>query len=509
MLTKNDVTQIEAYGLSIPSILFQIETLSKGVPFTNVLTAASINNGIFKMNEDEQNSLASYYDTRKDTLEIVKFVPASGAATRMFKFLHQFLTTYNPNEEKLNAYLKEGDTSALDQFFSQIDDLPFIAVLRKKIRERYPDYKKNSKGARMMMLVKTILEEEGLNYSNLPKGLIPFHKYTKYTTTPFEEQLLEAAYYGSVKNDVHLHFTFSENHVEKFKEEYNAVKKRVSKKTKKEFHVTYSFQKKETDALVVTSDNTPVRDANKNLLFKPSGHGALIKNLDDVNADVIFIKNIDNVTVENDVEALAHYKKLLAGKLLKVQDGIFHYLRLLKQGEVSKELMGEITSFLWKEINHKDRIETQEEMFAILNRPIRVCGVVKNTGAPGGGPFWVKNQIGKTSLQIVELSQIDTQNTHQKTIVEEATHFNPVDVVCGVRDFEGNKFKLEEFVDKNTGFIAHKTYNGKPVKALELPGLWNGAMANWNTIFVEVPIATFNPVKTVNDLFKKEHRPNA
>ncbi|MBT8256299.1 MAG: DUF4301 family protein, partial [Bacteroidia bacterium] len=327
-------------------------------------------------------------------------------------------------------------------------------------------------------------------------------------TTAFEEQLYEAAYYASVNDDVYLHFTFSEKHLPYFKEEFTKIKNRVSRKTKKTFHISYSFQKRETDTLAVTSENYPHRDEFKNLIFRPAGHGALLSNLNEVNADVIFVKNIDNVAAQEYVEEIAFYKRVLAGKLLELQEKIFGYMEVL-EGEISLEKAKEIQSFIWNELDVKDIPQGVSATKEFLNRPLRVCGVVKNTGAPGGGPFWVKDENGNIKLQIVEKSQIDLSNPHQRSIIKEATHFNPVDLVCSVRDYKGNKFDLTKYANMNSGFISHKSENGTPVKALELPGLWNGSMEYWNTIFVEVPLITFNPVKTVNDLLKKEHRPNA
>ncbi len=507
MLTEKDLIQIKDHGISVDQAVSQLEMFMRGIPCTQVVTAASIGNGIEVISQENQEALTAIYDARKEPLDIVKFVPASGAATRMFKFLHNFLEFYDPEKQKFTDFLKQGNHQDVARFFGSFKEFAFISKLRKKIRKKYPNYKQCNKGQRYMICVKSMLDKDGLNFGNLPKGLIPFHKYTKYAVTAFEEQLYEAAFYAVAKEDVYLHFTFSEKHVDLFKSEFERVKNRVSKKTKKNFHISYSFQKKETDTIAVTPTNQPFRDENENIVFRPSGHGALIENLNEVDADVIFIKNIDNVVSENYVEEIAHYKKVLAGKLLWLQGKMFGYLEALEKGDVSLEVRKEITSFIWNQLHLKGIPEGIAELTYILNKPLRVCGVVKNTGAPGGGPFWVVNETGLNSLQIVETAQIDMTNPHQKAIVQEATHFNPVDLVCGVRDYKGNKFDLTKFVDPNSGFISNKSQNGKDLKALELPGLWNGAMAKWNTAFVEVPLITFNPVKTVNDLLQKEHRP--
>ncbi len=508
MLTEKDIKQIEDYGLTLNQVYKQLETFVRGISFANVVTTASIGNGILELSEDEKLRLERLYEGKKDALDIVKFVPASGAATRMFQFLHQFLESYNPQKELYREYLKKNRSMDLSTFFDSASDFAFINLVRKKIRENYPDYKKSDKGQRHYYFAKALLDKTGLDFGEMPKGLIPFHKYKKYATTAFEEQLFEAAYYAAVKDDVYLHFTFSENHLAYFKEEFNSIKSRVSRKTKKTFHISYSFQKKETDTIAVTNENRPFRDSNGNLVFRPAGHGALLENLNEVNADIVFIKNIDNVATQEYVEDIGFHKRILAGKLLDLQSRIFGYLRKL-DNNVGLVEMKEIQSFIWNELESKDLPQGVSATREFLNRPLRVCGVVKNTGAPGGGPFWVQNEEGATTLQIIEKSQIDLTNKHQNAIINEATHFNPVDLVCGLRDYKGEKFDLNEFTNPDAGFISTKFENGSAIKALELPGLWNGGMANWNTVFVEVPLITFNPVKTVNDLLKKEHRPDA
>ena len=508
-LTKQDIQQIKDLGISMDTVYDQLKKFINGIPFVNVITAASIGNGIELISVEDQQKLIEHFESRKDHLEIAKFVPASGVASRMFKFLHEFLDSYDPDAETLKSHLKNNGNEQISFFIDSIKDFAFIKSVRKKIRGRYPDFKHSKKGLRSYLLVKTLLEESGLNYNNLPKGLIPFHKFNKYSTTAFEEQLFEAAFYASVKNEVYLHFTFAEEHITAFKNKFEEIQSRVEKKTKTKVHISYSIQNKNTNTIAVNEENKPFRSTQGELVFRPSGHGALIENLNQVDADIIFVKNIDNVVTEDFVEEIAHYKKLIAGKMLWLQKKIFQYLRKIHKGDFSEENANEVKSFMWNELNIKDFPNDIKDMEQLLNRPLRVCGVVKNTGEPGGGPFWVKNEKGYTSLQIVEISQIDVHDSHQNTIVNEATHFNPVDIVCGVRDYKGQKFDLKEYVDPSAGIITEKSQGGKTLKALELPGLWNGAMSNWNTAFVEVPLNTFNPVKTVNDLLKKEHRPNA
>ncbi|PQB05799.1 DUF4301 family protein [Aureitalea marina] len=509
MLHEKDIEQIEDHGLTLEKVYRQLEKFSLGIPKTQVVTPASIGNGIEIIPDDKAEKLIAGFEKEKEKIDVIKFVPASGAATRMFKFLHEFLADYDAESESLNRYLRRKDSADLEIFFDSLNEFPFINEVRRNIRSRFPDYKKSNKGERAVFFVRAMLEEEGLNFSNLPKGLIPFHRYVKYSTTAFEEQLYEAAFYSTSRGEAQLHFTFSPQHLDAFRAHYKTIEKRVSNKTKKRFAITYSFQSGDTDTLAVTRDNFPFRDQDDKLVFRPSGHGALLKNLDEVDADLVFIKNIDNVCAAEYVEELAHWKKILAGKLLKVQKKAFAYLDLIDQGPLTEDQQNEIKSFLYKDLKIKNIPEQMDKVRALLDRPIRVCGVVPNTGAPGGGPFWVQDEDEQISLQIVETSQIDLSDPHQQAVVEEATHFNPVDLVCGLKNYKGEKFKLADYVDPNAGFISDKSVGETPIRALELPGLWNGGMAYWNTLFVQVPVETFNPVKTVNDLLGRMHRPNA
>ncbi|MBL4663347.1 MAG: DUF4301 family protein [Flavobacteriaceae bacterium] len=508
MLTEKDINQIEDYGLSLQEVYQQLETFNQGIPFVNIITTASVGNGIKQISSANQQQLELFYEQKKDSLDIVKFVPASGAATRMFQFLHEFLDTYNPETMLFRDYVKKNGSQELHKFFGATSEFAFVNLVRKKIREQFVDYKKSSRGLRHYYFAQAMLSDKGLRFGDMPKGLIPFHKYNKYATTAFEEQLHEGAFYAAVNDDVYLHFTFSERHLPVFKREFDTIKTRVSRNTKKTFHISYSFQKKETDTIAVTPNNEPYRDAKNKLVFRPSGHGALLMNLNEVDADIVFIKNIDNVAAQEYTVEIAEQKKMLAGKLLQIQKKMFGFLTDLEK-DVTLEKVKEIQSFIWNELEVRELPGGVEAIKEFLNRPLRVCGVVENTGAPGGGPFWVRDRLGRSSLQIVEKSQIDMKDPHQASAINEATHFNPVDLVCGLRDYKGNKFDLTKYANPNSGFISSKSVNGNPIKALELPGLWNGAMANWNTVFIEVPKITFNPVKTVNDLLKKEHRPNA
>ena len=509
MFIPQELDQIISHGLTQKEVKKQLQTFKDGAPFTHVSRHAGVGNGVEVYDVATQKQLAGYYDDIKEQKDIIKFVPASGAATRMFKFLHTFLDNYDPDQEKLTPYLKSNALDSLKTFIDNIKYFPFTALVQKEIRSHRPEYKKSKKGYRINTFVALMLGKNHLNYGAFPKGLIPFHKYAKYTRTAFEEQLFEATQYAAVDGVAHLHFTFSPKHLHLFKETFEKVKNRIVKKTKVDVRISYSFQDPSTDTIAVDVKNKPFKNKEGNLVFRPSGHGALIKNLNEVDADIIFIKNIDNVTVENHIDAVAANKKMLAGRLLQLQHKIFGYLEGIVKEQITEEKLSEMKAFLWKELQIKDIPQTKAGIAEVLNRPIRVCGVVKNTGAPGGGPFWVKNQEGQLSLQIVELSQIDISDPKQASIVDGATHFNPVDLVCGTRDYTGKKYNLNHYVDPLACFISDKTVEGVPIKALEAPGLWNGAMAHWNTIFVEVPLLTFTPVKNVNDLLHSSHQPSA
>ena len=350
------------------------------------------------------------------------------------------------------------------------------------------------------------------DYANKPKGVLPFHKYKTHIATAAEEHLHECAYYASSNGVSNLHFTVSEAHQSQFESIIDTVKSEMEKESGTVINTSYSFQNKSTDTIAVDLKNNPFRDKNDKLLFRPGGHGALIENLDNLDADIVFIKNIDNV-IQNHIESIALYKKTLAGVLVELQQKVFKYLNGIDEGNVKH--LDEIIDFVKNELNigvndgfskytSENKISYLKEL---LDRPIRVCGMVKNEGEPGGGPFWVQDSKGVVSLQIVESSQVDLANAGQAKILASATHFNPVDLVCGMRNYKNEKFDLKQFVDHNSGFIVEKTQNGKPLKSYELPGLWNGAMAKWITVFVEVPLITFNPVKTVNDLLKDPHQP--
>ena len=514
-LTDQDLKQIEQKGLTLRQVNKQIETFKSGIPFTNIVEAATIGNGIIALNNDLIDESLEFFESKRDKISIVKFVPASGAASRMFKFLFQFLEEYDPEKESINSYINKNGLKDLSLFMVGMEKFPFYRQVVETLEQKGLDFESLKPSNKVWHFAHAMLDENQLNFGNYPKGLLPFHEYkNNIISTAFEEHLFESALYPSADKVAVLHFTISERYKDRFDNEFKRIEEKVSKKTGIKFQISFSYQQESTDTIAVTSKDKPFRNTDGSLLFRPSGHGALIKNLAELDADIIFIKNIDNVVVFKFKEEVAKYKKVLAGILLKVQERSFNYMKTLYEGTCDEEDLNEVAEFLNRQLNVKisEEFEKYSEKYKIdylrekLNRPIRVCGMVKNEGEPGGGPFWVRDLNWNESLQIVESAQINLKDKSQRKILKNATHFNPVDLVCGIKDYKGAKFDLTEFVDENAAFITAKTKSGKELKAMELPGLWNGSMAFWNTIFVEVPIITFNPVKTVNDLLKGPHQ---
>ena len=453
MLTQEDKAFLAKKGISEEKLNAQLECFKTGFPWLKLAGAASPGNGI--------------------TI---------------------------PTEAEKKDYLSAWDEANLDKF-AFIDDLK--AAINK-----------NGGDGSVKTAIATLLGEEGLSYGKLPKGLLKFHKYEDGARTPVEEHLVEGALYAGGKNgQVNVHFTVSPEHRPLFEALVAKVAPKYEKKFGVKYSVSFSEQKASTDTVAANPDNTPFRGKDGKILFRPGGHGALIENLNDLDADVIFIKNIDNVVPDRLKGETVEYKKLIAGVLVSKQKKAFQYLELLESGKYTHAQLEEIIRFLRDELScrNPELKDLEDAELAIylkkkLNRPMRVCGMVKNVGEPGGGPFLAYNQDGTISLQILESSQIDKNNAEYLQMFQNGTHFNPVDLVCAVKDYKGNKFDLTKYVDHQTGFISSKSKDGKELKALELPGLWNGAMSDWNTIFVEVSLGTFNPVKTVNDLLRPQHQ---
>ncbi|MEO0573507.1 MAG: DUF4301 family protein [Bacteroidota bacterium] len=505
-LTEKDLKQLKEKGIPKEKVLQQIETFKEGIPFVTLEKAAVIGGGIVKVINEQE--LVSHYENNIAGKTILKFVPASGAASRMFKAMFNFVDAFDPLKETLKGYFDRTGDTAVQQFAESMDKFPFYDELLQKIDGKYV-----SEDEKVHLFVKTMLAEEGLNFGFYPKGLLPFHTCKRGAATPFKEHLKEGAWYAKTNGRANLHFTISPQHEQMFKKEESISVPRISQKTDTEFKVSYSFQKPSTDTVAVNMDNTPFRNADNSMLFRPGGHGALIENLNEQDADVIFIKNIDNVVIDKDLEAVGNSKKMLGGLLLQLQEAIFVFAEELDNNP-NTEKIDEIRTFASDRLNvvlpsdfpDKGNDEKRAILKSCINRPIRICGMVKNEGEPGGGPFFIKDAGGNISLQIIESAQVNMSDGAQVAILKNSTHFNPVDLVCGVKNYKGDKYDLTQFVDHKQGFITDKTKDGKDLKALELPGLWNGAMAFWNTIFVEVPLVTFNPVKTVNDLLKPSHQ---
>lgn len=493
---EEDLLQMKAKGIEKEQVEKQLQEFERGIAFENLKAPACIGSGIIK---PEENQVKSWIDTfENSSVKKVKFIPASGAATRMFKNLFFFLEEFNSEKENLQEFIARTRKNELTKFFQELEKLPFY---KQVINHTQLDNESNLDHL-ALSFVQNLLNEDKLGYGSYPKGLVPFHKYEDEILTAFEIHFLEAMNYTQNDEVAHLHFTVAEKYLDKFKKAQAQIEEKYPDNS---FFVEYSCQQKNTDTLAATKDNQPFREENRELLFRPGGHGALIENLNQVEADVVFIKNIDNVCVHEYLNEIVDHKKALGGILLEIQEKVFQVLK--KIDARNPEALTEANELLSSCFHLEEQIKSFTEAKELLNRPIRVCGMVENEGAPGGGPFWVLDAEGKASLQIVEGAQIDAKNEVQKAIAAEATHFNPVDLVCGLKNYQGEKFNLLDFVDASKGFISEKSKDGRALKALELPGLWNGAMAHWNTIFVEVPLVTFNPVKTVVDLLKTSHQP--
>ncbi|AUP79860.1 DUF4301 family protein [Flavivirga eckloniae] len=514
MFTEKDIEQIQNKGITAEQVNAQVARIKNGMSHSNLVAAATIGEGIESYNDNETKDFIKLYESKQNDLSTLKFVPASGAATRMFKFLFQFLKNFDPSKESIEDYVGKHNDNLIKTFISNLKQFPFYAEVILKAKETNSNFDNLPEGEKYLQFVKTMLDENGLNYSFLPKGLLPFHEYEDAAITAFQEHLFESTLYASSNNNANLHFTVSEKHHRYFSNELIRLKEGLEQETKTTFNVSFSYQKEATETVALTVDGKVFRNDDDSILFRPAGHGALLENLNELDNDVIFIKNVDNIVVANKNVEVSEYKKLLAGILVKVQEQAFELLHKLDEETVLEGTLLEAAMLLSNKMNVP--IDGDFEDFTLeekrnylkekLNRPIRVCGMVKNEGEPGGGPFWVKDENGEISLQIVEFAQINIEDSAQQAIVKNATHFNPTDLVCGVKNYKGEKFNLKKFVDPEAAFITMKTQNGIDIKALELPGLWNGSMAYWNSIFVEVPLETFNPVKTVNDLLKPAHQ---
>lgn len=504
MISKADQALLSKKGITAEQVAEQLKTFKTGFPFLKLEGAATIGKGVLNPSQQEiEGYLKGWDDYCAGGNAILKFVPASGAASRMFKDLFAFLS----------ADYDVPTTDFEKKFFDNIEKFAFYGDLDAMcVKNNKLSVKELIEKGQYKDVVFNLLDFTGMNYGSLPKGLLKFHTYDNAARTSAEEHFVEGALYAATNGVVKLHFTVSPNHKALFEELVAERKAYYESLFNVKYEISFSEQKQSTDTIAVDADNAPFRE-NGTIVFRPGGHGALIENLNDIDADVIFIKNIDNVVPDRLKPDTVTYKKLLAGILVSAQKQAFEYLNLIDSGNYTHEQVEEMIRFLQQDLQCRNtEIKDMEDCDLVLylrkklNRPMRVCGMVKNVGEPGGGPFLAYNQDGTVSLQILESSQIDMNNADAKAMFENGTHFNPVDLVCAVKNYKGEKFDLPTFVDKNTGFISHKSKNGRELKAMELPGLWNGAMSDWNTIFVEVPLVTFNPVKTVNDLLRDVHQ---
>lgn len=510
--TKEDLKNFKNKDIKAEDVNRQLANFEKGFDFVNLSEPATIDNGIIRIAPEEEEHLLENYEQARQKCDLLKMVPASGSASRMFKDLFTFMDTYKGTEEEFLEFVQEKEPGTMHDFFLKLDELPFYTHLSAVMWNDGKDIEKMLAKREYTEILKYILSKKGLNYGNTPKGLVDFHVYRDFVRTAFDEHIVEGALYCNNGKTATLHFTVSAEYMALFKNRLKKVTKVFEKMFNVKYDVDFSIQKPSTDTVSIDENEEILRDENGEIVFRPGGHGALIYNLDELKADIIFIKNIDNVIPDRSKGDTIKYKKLLAGTLLEVQHKVFGYLELLDKKPTEEQLQ-EIEAFTstigYKEAEgktYKDQKERIKHLQNILNRPIRICGMVKNEGEPGGGPFWVKTKDGSSRLMIIESAQINQKDKDQKKIFDHSTHFNPVDLVCGIKNYKGKKFDLEKFIDTDQGFITNKSYKGKDIKVQELPGLWNGAMANWITLFVEVPLTTFTPVKTVFDLFRFEHR---
>ena len=508
LFSEQDLKQLEALGVSVEEATQQIESIRKGFPYLNIEASASIERGVVRLDNEEMSYYLNLWEDylKKAEANVCKMVPASGAASRMFKSLFNFLDSEQTSPEK---------DESVQRFFDNISRFAFSDRLTQAcMRNNWKQAVKLIEEGDYKAVIRNLLTEKGLNYGFLPKGLILFHNYAKGSCTAAEEHLVEGAMYARHSNGkVRIHFTVSPEHRPHFEALIADAKAKYEDRFGVEYEITYSEQKSSTDTIALDKDGEIFRKNDGSMLFRPGGHGSLISNLGDLDADIIFIKNIDNVVPDHLKSSVVIYKKLLGGILVRVRNQAYSYLQLLEKGKLSSTQLDEISSFLTKTLcidipeHFADKLaELQEWLKSKLDRPIRVCGMVSNEKEPGGGPFIIKEADGSTSLQILESSQINMNDEAQKSFFEAGQFFNPVDIVCSTKRYDGTSYNLQSFINPKTAFVSSKSLEGRELKALERPGLWNGAMHHWLTVFVEVPIETFNPVKEVNDLLRPEHQ---
>jgi hypothetical protein len=517
VFSAEDLRDLAGRGITPATALAQIATFRKGLPFIALQRPCTVGDGIIHLSDTDLARYGASHTRAARQGRVMKFVPASGAASRMFQLLLAVMNRASSmSEEQIAFAAKAGDQECLAarQLVGSLKRFAFYDDLRALMARDGFDVDDLIARQHCQAILRYLLTPDGLNYANLPKALIKFHRYRDHTRTSLEEHVTEALAYAQDGDGVaRLHLTVSPEHQHAVRVSLEDARPRYEQNGK-QLVITFSEQKPSTDTIAVDHDNNPFRTADGNLVFRPGGHGALLANLQDLRGDLVFLKNIDNVVPDRLKAETYRYKQALGGYLVELQEQMFRHVHALFHSRADERVLAEALEFAQTAFAIVPPAQFQQASFAEklvflvgkLNRPVRVCGVVKNTGEPGGGPFWVTHPDGEVSVQIVESSQVDLQSAEQQEIWSHASHFNPVDLVCGMRDYLGHPFNLSQFVDPQTGFIAHKSKDGKELKALELPGLWNGAMAQWNTVFVEVPAITFNPVKTLFDLLRPEHQ---
>ncbi len=511
MLNEQDIHQLESKGITKEVFLEQITHFKKGFPSLQLDRPAKAGDGIRALDRHSMEGYVNTYQDKSGDYKVLKFVPSSGAATRMFKevFAWRDLLIAGVDPESLKDSKPEAS-----RFFGQMRQFPFWEDLQVVMDRDDLDADYLLKTKNYLPIMEYLLFDPGLDYAALPKALIAFHRYGHDNRTAMEEHLVEGARYAKDASDkVNIHFTLSPEHIATFKFKLEKVKRQYERQHEVFYTINWSIQKPSTDTIAVTPDNLPFREKDGSLLFRPGGHGALIENLNDLDSDIIFIKNIDNIVPDRLKEPTITYKKVLGGLLIQLKEEIAFWVKQLDKGSLGPDAYVQALDFACNGLNidrglfPDDEEQGSQVLKEALDKPLRVCGMVPNQGEPGGGPFWVKDpKTGRRSLQIVEKSQTDLHDPQQEQLLKQSTHFNPVDIVCSTKNHKGEPYHLPDFIDSDTGFISHKSKDGQDLKALERPGLWNGAMAYWNTVFVEVPLITFNPVKTINDLLREEHQ---
>jgi hypothetical protein len=510
-LSQNDHLILKQHGLSISQIEAQLQQLRQGIPPLHLIRPCHVGDGIIQLSPQHFPEYHRQFQHAQTAGRVSKFIPASGAATRMFKDLLQYLEKGNASQD---PNLKDfTPPESIVQAWEQLPHFPFMKDLRHYYEAARIDFQNLYDTKQMLQVFQALLHTPGLGYANFPKALLPFHHYAEGPRTSLEEHVHESMLYAqNTSAQIRIHLTVSAQFEKQVKATLETIQQKEGQSGIK-FELTVSIQKSGTDTIALDSEDQLFRNEEGILVFRPGGHGALLENLNDYEGDIVFISNIDNVVPDHLKGEIVEWRMSLAGYLLKLQEEIFHHRQQLESAQSS--VVEKAEAFIQQQLHQQfpssyDQLDIPGKVLWLkrfLHRPVRVCGVVPNTGDPGGGPFWVQHADGSQSRQIVEQSQGDPESEAQQQLFASATHFNPVDMVCGVRDYQGNPFNLLKFSDPDTSFISHKSYQGRTLKALEWPGLWNGGMADWITLFVEIPRTTFNPVKTFLDWLHPYHQP--